>query len=223
MPAPPAPRPRSPAPAPRSGAAGDVVALPVTRDDAALIAGLRAGEPWARAALFDRYAPQVERILRRVLGHEKHNDMADLIHDTFVSALSSIDSIRDAAALPSWMTTIAARTAYRAIRARRARRWLFFWEPSEVPEQVAPSAGPDVVEAHARVYALLDRMPADERVAFALRYVEGMELDRVAEACDVSLATVKRKLAKAEARFVALARRDEALRPWLEGGGRWTT
>jgi RNA polymerase sigma-70 factor (ECF subfamily) len=189
----------------------------------ALVAGLRAGEPWARAALFDRYAPHVERILRRVLGHELHVEMADLVQDAFVQALSSIDSLRDAEALLAWMQTIAARTAYRAIRTRKARRWLRFWEPSEVPEVIVDGIDPGVLEAHRRTYAILERMPADERVMFALRYVDGMELERIAATCEVSLATVKRRLGRAEERFARAAERDEVLRPWLREGGRWTT
>lgn len=195
--------------------------LPVGRDDAAIVRGLQAGEAWARAALFDRYAPHVERILRRVLGHDAQGEMADLLHDAFVQALSSIDRLRDAEALLAWMQTIAARTAFRAIRSRRARRWLRFWEPDEVPEVCVDGVEPDVIEAHRRTYALLDRLPADERLAFALRHIEGMELERVAEACEVSLATIKRRLARAEERFARGAQRDDVLRPWLEEGGRW--
>src|SRR4029079_218194 len=86
-----------------------VRALPIVRDDAALVAGLKAGEPWARAALFDRYAPTVERILRRVLGNDRHGDMADLVQDAFVQALASIEGLREAEALLAWMQTIAAR------------------------------------------------------------------------------------------------------------------
>ncbi len=182
----------SPEPARRSRAAlGEVVRpLPIVRDDRALVEGLRAGEAWARAALFDRYAPQVERILRRILGYELHTDMADLVHDTFVQALTSIDRLRDAEALCAWMQTIAARTAHRTIRARRARRWLRFWDPCELPEVAIDGLEPEVLEAYKRTYALLERMPADERIPFALRYVDGMELSRVAEICDVSLATI---------------------------------
>ena len=63
----------------------------------------------------------------------------------------------------------------------------------------------------------------DERVAFVLRYVEGMDLGQVAETCRVSLSTIKRRLARAEGRFARAAKRDEVLTTWLEEGGRWTT
>jgi RNA polymerase sigma-70 factor, ECF subfamily len=43
----------------------------------------------------------------------------------------------------------------------------------------------------------------------------------VAAACDVSLATIKRRLVRSEKRFVAVAARYPELKPWLEGGARW--
>jgi RNA polymerase sigma-70 factor (ECF subfamily) len=64
-------------------------------------------------------------------------------------------------------------------------------------------------------------MPTDLRIVFSLRFIEGMELKEMATACDVSLATVKRRLAAAEERFLDLARKEEALRPWIEEGQRW--
>lgn len=205
-------------------ASRDVVQpLPVTRDDASLVEALRAGEAWARAALFDRYSPLVQRTLAAVLGHERHADMTDLLHDAFVQALASLRHLRDAAALPAWMQTIAARTAYRTIRLRRARRWLLFWEPERVPEIEIEGVEPEVLEAYRRAYAILDRLPAPERMAFVLRHVEGMKLEQVAEVCEVSLATIKRRLAAADERFLEHARQEPALAPWLERGNRWTT
>jgi len=199
------------------------VALPGVRDDVALITGLRAGETWARAAFFDRYAPDVERILRRILGYEMHTDMADLVHDTFVQAIASLERLRDAAAVRGWIHAIAAHTAYRTIRARRARRWLRFWEPALIPEVAVADVDPDVREAYRRTYQVLDGLPADERVAFALRYIDEMDLGEIAEACRVSLSTIKRRLGRAEARFARAAQRDDVLCSWLKEGGRWTT
>lgn len=207
----------------RAARRGVVRPLPVGRDDTAIVEGLRDGEVWARAALFDRYGPLVERVLRRILGHDPRTDLADLVHDAFVQALASVGGLRDAEALLAWMQTIAARTAYSAIRARRARRWLRFWEPAEVPDPPMDGVDPEVREAHRRTYAILESMPADERIPFVLRYIEGMDLAQIAGACEVSLATIKRRLVRAEQRFSRAAQRCEVLRPWLEEGGRWTT
>lgn len=218
----PAPRPqRTKQTTPQSGVSPVVRALPVLRDDPAIVRGLRAGEPWARAALFDRCAPTVERIIRRILGRGQH-EIEDVVHDAFVQALGSLERLRDPQALVGWMQTIATHTACRAIRARRARRWLFFWDSEELPESPATDIDADVSEACRRTYALLEKLPTDERVPFALRYIEGLEVERVAELCDVSLSTVKRRLNRAETRFTAAARHDEVLAKWLEEGQRWT-
>jgi RNA polymerase sigma-70 factor (ECF subfamily) len=198
------------------------VAPPPPRDDEAIVRGLRAGETWAQAALFEQYAPPVERILRKILGQDKHTEIADLVHDTFVQALSSLHRLRDAGALLAWMQVIAAHTAHRHIRARRARRWLLFWEPADLPEVPVTDLDGDVREAYARTYAILDRLSPDDRIAFVLRHIEGMELTQVAEVCEVSLATIKRRIARADARFAVAAARDPVLREWLEEGGRWT-
>jgi len=202
---------------------GMVRALPATRDEQGLVEGLRAAEPWARAALFDRYAPGVERILRRMLGPDGDGELADLVQEVFVRALSALEQLRDVGALSAWMQTIAARTAYRAIRTRRARRWLRFWEPHELPEIAVDDVAPEIAEAFRRTYALLDRMPAAERMVFTLRHVEKLELEQIAGACEISLATVKRRLGRAQQRFARAAARDDVLRGWLEEGGRWAS
>jgi RNA polymerase sigma-70 factor (ECF subfamily) len=119
------------------------------------------------------------------------------------------------------MHTITARTAFRAIRTRRLRRWLRFWEPSELPDIETDGLTPEVAEAYQRTYALLERMPAAERLVFVLRHVEKLELVELAAACEVSLATVKRRLARAQQRFAHAAARDDVLRHWLEEGSRW--
>src|SRR6187549_2325135 len=50
---------------------------------------------------------------------------------------------------------------------------------------------------------------------FVMRHVEGIELEELATACRVSLSTIKRRLARAEQRFAAIATRDPVLREWL--------
>ncbi|MGC4063792.1 MAG: sigma-70 family RNA polymerase sigma factor [Polyangiaceae bacterium] len=200
---------------------GQVVALPIGRKDDDLIRGLRAGAPWAKAMLFDRFAPMVERLVRRLMGDDRHTDRADVVHDVFVGAFSSAHALKDAAALVSWMQSVTVHTAYNTIRQRKARSWLRILPPEELPELPVRAADADAAEAHARTYRVLGRLGVDERIVFVLRFLEGMDLVEVASACGVSLATVKRRLARAEKRFVALASQDPILTTWLDEGDRW--
>ncbi|WP_433937398.1 RNA polymerase sigma factor [Sorangium cellulosum] len=200
---------------------GQLVALPVERDDAELLRRLQRGDPWAKAVLFERYGALVERIARRILGTERHTTFADVVHDAFVSAYASVHQVSEAAALTSWMRSVAVHAACKSIRHHKARSWLRFLSPEDIPEPPARGADAEVREAHDRTYRLLESFPLDERVAFAMRYIEGMELTEAAAACGVSLATIKRRISRAEARFVSAAQRDPVLATWIEEGARW--
>jgi RNA polymerase sigma-70 factor (ECF subfamily) len=195
--------------------------LPFAGDDAAMVAAIQAGNRAAVAAFYDRYAGHVRRTLVRVLGAER--ELADLHHDVLLRALTSIHELRDPGLLKPWLTSIAVFTARTCILRRSRRRWLRYLPWHEVPEVEAAPADGEAQEALRAAYAVLDTLPADDRIAFALRFVEGLELTEVAAACRVSLATIKRRLARAEEAFTARARAHPALCDWLEGGTRWGT
>ncbi|MBI5548981.1 MAG: sigma-70 family RNA polymerase sigma factor [Deltaproteobacteria bacterium] len=189
-------------------------------DGPELVAALRAASPAAAAVLYDRFAPKVQRVLARVLGVDA--ELADLLQEVFLRALEAVDRIDDPQRLEGWLCAIAVHTAREQIRRRSRARWLAMLGWGMPAEPPARSQVVEDSEALRRTYAVLEKMPSDERIAFALRFVDGMELVAVAEACGVSLATIKRRLSKAQQRFVGLARNEPALEPWLEGGGRWT-
>ena len=201
--------------APHSGA----FLRPAHVDDAALVAALWAQSPGAIEALHDRYGDFVQRILCRMLGADR--ELMDVHHDVFVRALGSLRDLRNPSSLKSWLTSVAVFTARTCIQRRTRGRWLRLVPDEELPEVEATIPSGEVNEALRATYAVLETLPADERIAFALRFVEGMELTDVAAACDVSLATIKRRLSRAEDRFVDMARRHPVLSDWLEGGTRW--
>ena len=193
-----------------------MVELPLPEPDGALVAAVRAGRADASTVLFDRYGDDVERVLYRILGPDA--EIKDLLQDVFVAAYGSLDKLRDPDALRGWLTSIAVRKARKCILKRQRWRFIPLWSAGELPEREAPSSPPEVSEALRCTYSVLALMPADERVAFALRHVAGMELTAVAAACHVSLATIKRRLGRAQATFTALASQHAALREWLDGG-----
>ena len=58
-----------------------------------------------------------------------------------------------------------------------------------------------------RAYRALERLPAEERVAWILRHIEGESLDEIARICACSKSTVQRRIRSAEGRFDREVRR----------------
>jgi RNA polymerase sigma-70 factor (ECF subfamily) len=177
---------------------------------AALLVLARAGDPRTGAALFDLVGDQVNRLVWRVLGADEDHD--DLVHQVFVALLAGLPRVREAAALRGWVAAVTVNTVRSEIRRRRVRR-LFTGggeaEPSEWGH--TPAASHEARELLERTYAALAQLPADERIAFALRFIDEQPLSDVAAACGCSLATIKRRLSAAQARFRRLAERDPML------------
>jgi RNA polymerase sigma-70 factor (ECF subfamily) len=73
-----------------------------------------------------------------------------------------------------------------------------------------------VDDAVRATYAVLVMLTPDERIPFALRYIEEMDLGEVAAACRISLATAKRRIARARKRFVTIARTMPELSSWVQ-------
>jgi RNA polymerase sigma-70 factor (ECF subfamily) len=84
-----------------------------------------------------------------------------------------------------------------------------------VPDEAGAGADAEAREALGRLYTLLDRLDDRSRMLFVLRYVEGLELTDVAAALGMSLATLKRNLAKVSARVHAMAAGDPVLVTYL--------
>ncbi len=196
-----------------------VRALPFGGGDEALIAGIRAGQSGAAVALVERYGNHIERVLYRVLGSDP--DLPDVLHDVIAHALTNIDQVRSAEALKAWLTQVAVFCARGVIRKRQRRRWLTFWSPADLPEVAAPESTPEVRDVLAATYEILAQLPSEERVAFSLRFIDQMELADVAAALDVSLATVKRVLRRAESRFLTFAKRYPVVVEAISQGTRW--
>jgi RNA polymerase sigma-70 factor (ECF subfamily) len=186
--------------------------------NAALVADLRARHPGARRELVRRFGGLVRTILVRLLGagESERADRQDLLQDVFLRAFEGVDQLERPEALRAWLSRIAVFVAREHIRRMRRRRWLsFFGDPPDAP---APgTAGEGVREAVRCVYALLARMPVDERMVLALHAFEGMELQEIAPLCGLSYATARRRLKSARLRFARLARPCEALDPWMNG------
>lgn len=155
--------------------------------------------------LHDRFAGDVNRLVWRLLGADQDHD--DIVQQVFCKLLTNASKVREAEKLAGWVQSVTVNAVYSELRKRGVRR-LFRRKESIAPEPVTET----VIDAEsrdllARVYTEMGRMPAGERLAFTLRYVEEKPLAEVAELCDCSLATIKRRLHRASKRFQVLAER----------------
>ena len=150
-------------------------------------------------AVFRRYSPYVARIALRLLGNDGEVD--DLVQDVFIEAHHGLGSLREPGALGGWLARICVR---RATRRLRRRRFLSLLSLDGVAERDLPfdaSASPEERAEVVRLYRRLDKLPADERVAWLLRHVEGESLEDMVRLCACSKSTVQRRLRSAETRL----------------------
>jgi RNA polymerase sigma-70 factor, ECF subfamily len=153
--------------------------------------------PLTLDAVFRAHAGFVASIALRVLG--RPGEVDDLVQDVFIRVLPRLGTLRDASALRSWLAVITARLARRRLRSRRWKMWLGVGADHDYSQLADSAASPQDRALLAELYRALDRLPVQQRLAWTLRHAEGLELAAVAQACDCSLATVKRWIGAAEA------------------------
>jgi len=159
------------------------------------------GDRWAEEAFYRRHIGLVQATVRRLLGRSAEAE--DVVQDAFVTAFEIWDQLREPEHAKNWLLTIAVRKVHRRFRRRRLMRLLGLDQPTD-DATLETLARPDLGgEARAEL-ALLDRalrnVPAEARIAWMLRHVEGSSLEEVAALCECSLATAKRRIAAAHAR-----------------------
>ena len=185
-------------------------------DDAGLVHAILDGDPRAPRVLWNRHARLVYRILRRSLGQQ--NDVEDLAQEVFLNLFRRLPTLREPRTLPAFLITITTLTLRHELRRRWVRRCMTLGVKEDIdPDLRVVHPNPEARQAVSRLYAILDRLGREERIAFVLRFIEGMELTEVATALGLSLATAKRRLSHARARVSHHISRDAGLAAYLSG------
>jgi RNA polymerase sigma-70 factor (ECF subfamily) len=147
-------------------------------------------------SVVQEYSHYVATIGFRILG--RRNDLEDLLQDVFLEAHRNLHTLRDPQALRAWLATVTVRAARRMLRARRITRLLMPLGAAPAFDPIDRGASAEERHIHSRVYTALDRLPANVRIAWTLKVLQGEPLDRIAEMCGCSVAAVKRRIAKAD-------------------------
>jgi RNA polymerase sigma-70 factor (ECF subfamily) len=156
----------------------------------------------AFALLYRRHSAFALTLSIRIQGNA--TDVEDIVHDAFLRAHARLGELRDGAAFRAWLGSIVVRLVRTRMRRRRllGALGLNTPDPVDLDAIASPAADSETRVLLAQVYALLQTLPADERIAWTLRHIERHGLEAVAELTECSLATAKRRIQRAQ-RFLA--------------------
>lgn len=171
--------------------------VPETID--ALAARAREGDEAALGELLRALVPTLRRRLHRLLGPRPALD--DATQDVLVAIARGVEGFRGESRFETWCHRICIRVAQRHLRRERPRPKL----------ALVPSADPVDPESRAiarqrlgQLYAALDALEPDARVAFVLCAIEGRDPAEAAALCEVSAGTMRVRLHRARKRVEQL-------------------
>jgi RNA polymerase sigma-70 factor (ECF subfamily) len=198
-----------------------MTAMPVFDGDAALIAGLQAGESRAFETLLRDHGPRLMRLARRILMNEE--DARDALQDALVSVYRSIGSFEATSALTTWLHRIVVNASLMKLRGKRRRpeedidQYLprFLEDGHQVEPSTPWTESADRVlereELRTAVRAAIAQLPDAYRIVLQLRDIEEMSTAETADLLGTTKNIVKIRLHRARQALKTLL--DPTMRP----------
>lgn len=165
----------------------------VVPDDATLVAQAIAGNDRAFGTLYRRHARYVAGIVYRLMGND--SELEDVVQEGFVDASRALAQLSEPGDFRPWLARIVVRRVHKRLARRRRFRWLV-GAVGDVSPKVSDPKGQEAADT---LYEVLETISPKVRVPWTLHVIEGQTLPEVATTCELSLATVKRRIADASA------------------------
>ena len=189
-------------------------AMTLARDDDGEVARrCAAGDRLAQEQVFRQLRTRVHRTLFRIMGSNRY--LEDLLQDTFIEIFGSIRSFGGRSSLATWADTIAARVAFRHLSQRK--RWPLHLQAIEdvSAEERDPESQRLAKEAMRRLYAILDRIEPQYRIAYTLHVLDDRPMKEVAAIAGCSTIAVKNRIWRARGMVRSRALREPLLAKYI--------
>jgi len=195
--------------------------------DETLLAGARAGDDRAFAALVERYEARVAATVVGMLG--PGDEAEDVGQETFIRLYRYLDRYRGDASLGTYLTRIAMNLSLTALRKRK--RWFSrFVSVESTPGGGSPDSrepgGPGLemiavdsdegplgrleqAERRDRVQVALADLKPDHRAVIVLRWMDGLSTKETAAALGVPVGTVMSRLSRAMDRLAVTLKEEQ--------------
>jgi RNA polymerase sigma-70 factor (ECF subfamily) len=176
--------------------------------DSVIAARLRAGDEAALAEIYDRFAPTVLGVARRVTGDPHAAEEA--VQEAFLWVWTHPERFDPSrGTLRSWLAVLSYRRAVDWVRTEVSRRRTIpssrgSWEVASAEEVVLEAHDAQVAEElAATVRSAVDALPAAQRDVVRLLYFEGRRVSDIAATLGVPEGTAKTRLRAARQRLAA--------------------
>jgi RNA polymerase sigma factor (sigma-70 family) len=167
--------------------------------DGDLARGLIAGDAWAIAEAWHRFAPMVIMMAERCLG--SRSEAEDIGQEVFYRVFRKAKTLREPNSLRSFVYSFAVRALRTELRRKKLGAWLTFDQPETLVDLGGRTLDVESRDYLRRLHALLDRLAPRDRLVFVLRRMESMTVEEIATYMGISVSTVKRSMARASNRL----------------------
>jgi RNA polymerase sigma-70 factor, ECF subfamily len=165
--------------------------------DVAVIGRVLGGDVEAFALLVDRYQDEFARYATYMTGSA--DEAADVIQESLVRAYKSLRRCTDRANFKGWLFRIVSNQCKTHLKRRRrdADSLLDHADDLAAPDDAGADA--EAEDVRGRVHDALQRLPAEQREALVLKYVEGVSLPEMAGLLGASVPALKMRLLRGRA------------------------
>ena len=170
---------------------------------------LREGDRAEFARLVESHSPLVYRLGYKLLGNPQ--DAEDVLQETFIKAFRHLEHFDGRSSLSTWLYRIATNEALMILR-RKHPEMVSVEEPGRMesddqePMQIidwccVPEVELMSTESRTHLDQAIEKLPANLKVVFLLRDIEGLSTRETADVLNISETAVKTRLSRARLRL----------------------
>ena len=185
--------------------------------DAELVKRVQNGDSKAFDVLVIKYQQRVINLITRFVSD--YSECQDIAQEAFMKAYKGLHNFRGDSQFYTWLYRISANSAknYLASKSRKvpaqgidAQDAEFHDGESRLKDRETPESLMLTKEIEKTVFASIDALPEDLKMAIRFREMEGMSYDEIAQIMDCPIGTVRSRIFRAREAI------DAELRPLIE-------
>jgi RNA polymerase sigma-70 factor (ECF subfamily) len=174
-------------------------------NEEALLDALKNGDEIAFASLVKANQDLVYNTALSMV--QSAEDAEDIVQEVFIKVFQSINTFKSEAKLSTWLYRITITKCLDKIKHnKRKKRFAFitnlFSTENKVDKHTSEFLHPGVQienkERSAVLFKAISQLPANQKIAFTLQKVEGLNQQKIAEVMDTSIASVEAYLHRAK-------------------------